>query len=378
MSNKPLGVGVIGCGAISGNYLKFAKLFPAIKIVALADLMPERAQQQAKEFGVPRTHGTPDELLRDDEVEIVLNLTIPAVHHSVSKAILNAGKHVWTEKPLAIKLEEGLELYKLAKAKNLRLGGAPDTFLGAGHQTARKLIDDGAIGKPLAATAFMLCRGHESWHPSPEFYYKVGGGPMFDMGPYYLTALLNMFGPIKRIQGMASIAINPRTITHKNKDGGPGPLFGKAIHVETPDHVAGTIEFQSGVIATIVTSFATAHRPFDVTQPISVFGTDGTLQVPDPNGFDGAVKLAKLGETEFKEVPFTHTLGYGRAVGAADMAMAIRTNRPHRGSAELVTSCLDAMAGFLKSSETGQAHTMTVPFDRPAALPAGLPLGEIP
>jgi predicted dehydrogenase len=213
----------------------------------------------------------------------------------------------------------------------------------------------------------MMGRGPEPWHPSPEFFYQTGGGPMFDMGPYYLTALLNMLGPVKRIMGMASIAIPDRTITSK-------PLFGKKISVETPDHICGTLEFENGAIGTIVMSFATmfAEHP-----PLTVFGTDGTLAVPDPNTFDGDVKIRKAGDADWRVVPPAFVKGYGRAVGLADMCYAIRTHRPFRTDAQQGLAVLDLMQGFLESSIKGKAVTPQFAYQRPAPMPADLPLGTL-
>ena len=272
-------VGVIGVGAISGAYLGMATNFPIVEMAAVADLDPERAKAAAEKYQIPQVM-TVDKLIADSSIELVLNLTVPKAHVPIGLQILGAGKHTYVEKPLGINRAEGEKLVALAKSKNLRVGCAPDTFMGAGIQTARKLIDDGVIGKPVAFTAFMMCPGHESWHPSPEFYYEVGGGPMFDMGPYYLTALLNLFGPVKRLSGLATVAIPERTITSE-------PKKGKQIKVETPDHFSGSMEFENGVMGTIIQSFATRFPTYDGKQPITVYGTEGTMRVPDPNGFDG-------------------------------------------------------------------------------------------
>jgi predicted dehydrogenase len=362
-------VGVIGCGAISGAYLGMAKNFPLVEINAVADLDAARAKSAAEKFGVPRVLEV-DELIADKEIEIVLNLTIPKAHVPVAIQALEAGKHTFCEKPLGINRAEGQKLIDLAKQKNLRVGCAPDTFMGAGIQTARKLIDDGAIGRPVAFSASMQGRGHESWHPSPEFYYEVGGGPMFDMGPYYLTALLNLFGPVKRISGMASIAIPERTITSE-------PKKGKKITVETPDHIVGLMEFENGAIGTIIQSFAVIDGGHSGSHPILINGTDGVLHVPDPNGFDGTVKLRKLGEKEAVEIPPTFVSGYGRSVGLADMAIALRTGRPHRASGEQAFAVLDLMQGFLDSSDTGKVVTPSATYQRPKPMPAHLPFGQL-
>lgn len=363
-------VGIIGCGNISNAYLKFARTFNILEVVGLADIDASRAQARAAEHNVPRAYRSVQELLDDKAVELVINLTIPAAHAQVSLDAIAAGKHVWTEKPLATTREDGQRILKAAKAAGVRIGGAPDTFFGAGHQTARKLIDAGAIGIPVAATAFMLSPGHERWHPNPEFFYKPGGGPMFDMGPYYITALMQLLGPMKRLTGFAKITRPTRTISSE-------PLKGTVINVETPDHVTGCIEYVQGAIATIVTSFGTWHPTYDSAHPITVFGTEGTMQVPDPNGFDGTVLLRGAKDAAWREMPFEHNTGYGRAVGAADMAYGIRTGRPHRASAEQIYAALDAMQAFIDSSESGKTHTFKTRYDRPAPLPVGLPAGEL-
>jgi predicted dehydrogenase len=362
-------MGVIGCGAISGAYLGMAKNFPVVEVVACADLDPERARAKAREYGVPRACSV-EELLRDAAVELVLNLTVPKAHVPVALAALEAGKHVYSEKPLGIDREEGRRVIELAKSRGLRVGCAPDTFMGAGIQTARKLIEDGAIGRPVAFTAFMMGRGHESWHPSPEFYYEVGGGPMFDMGPYYLTALLQLLGPVKRLTGSASIAIPRRTITSQ-------PKHGKTIAVETPDHICGTMEFENGCSGVIVQSFATRFPQYDGSQPITIYGTDGTLKVPDPNTFDGPVSLAREGDAEFRVVPPMFRTGYGRSIGAADMAYALRSGRAFRANGDQAFLVLDLMAGFLDSARTGQAHVPGVAYEKPAPMRADLPFGTL-
>jgi len=359
----PTRIGIIGCGNISGIYFKAGKTFDILDVVACADLDLERARAKAEEHGVPRAC-TPEELLADPDIEIVVNLTIPNAHHAVCKAALEAGKHVHVEKPLSITREEGRELLEVAKAKNLRVGCAPDTFLGGGHQTVRKLIDDGWIGEPVAATAFMTGRGHESWHPAPEFYYKAGGGPMFDMGPYYLTALVNMIGPMRRLTGSARATFPERTITSQ-------PLFGTKITVDVPTHVAGVIDFANGAVGTIITSFDVYGAPLG--SPITVYGTDGTIQVPDPNGFGGPVKIKTRTGKEFVEMPLSH--GYAensRGVGVADMAYAIRSGRPHRVSGDLAYHVLEAMWGFHDASDAGAHYAMQSTVERPAALPTGL------
>jgi len=302
-------IGIVGCGNISAAYLKSCPRFEILEVVACADLDMDRARQRAEEFGIAKVLSTA-ELTADPEIEIIVNLTTPGAHYPVDKATLGAGKCVHSEKPLAIDRDRGIELLALARDRGLRIGCAPDTFLGGGIQTCRKLIDDGAIGEPVAATAFMTCHGHESWHPAPEFYYKIGGGPLFDMGPYYLTALVNLLGPVRRATGSARITFPERTITSE-------PLNGRKIEVDVPTHVAGVLDFASGAVGTLIMSFDVwgAHLP-----RIEVYGTEGSLSVPDPNGFGGTVRVLKAGEQEWREVPLTHAYTENwRGIGVADM-----------------------------------------------------------
>lgn len=361
------GVGIVGCGNISGIYFEAGKTFENLEIVACADLMPERAAEKAKQYGVPRAC-TVEELVSDPAVEIVVNLTVPKAHASVALAAIQAGKHVHSEKPLATSRSEGLEVMRAAAEAGVRVGCAPDTFMGGGHQTCRKLIDDGAIGTVVGATAFMLCHGHETWHPSPEFYYEVGGGPMMDMGPYYLTALVNMMGPIRRVTGSARVTFPERTITSQPKNG-------KVITVETPTHIAGVMDFASGAIGTILTTFDVWHS----TLPrIEVYGTEGSLLVPDPNGFGGEVRIRRAGDADWTPVALTHGYdGNSRGIAVADMASAITSGRPHRASGELAFHVLDAMEGYLDASASGSHLSLTTTCSQPAALPVGLPHGSI-
>jgi predicted dehydrogenase len=360
-------VGVIGCGNISSIYLEVAQTFDIMEIVAVADLITERSQAQAAKYHIPRVY-TDDELWADPEIKIVINLTTPDAHAEVALGSVQAGKSVYNEKPLTITREDACKLQEIAQAKGVRVGGAPDTFLGGGLQTCRKLIDDGWIGQPVAATAFMLCHGHESWHPAPEFYYKVGGGPMFDMGPYYLTALVSLMGPVQRVTGSARITFPERTITSQ-------PLYGKKIEVEVPTHVAGVLDFASGAIATIVTSFDvwSAEVP-----RIEIYGTHGSLSVPDPNTFGGPVRVRRAGASEWSEIPLTH--GYAknsRSVGVADMAYGLRSGRPHRASGEMAYHVLDIMHAIHDASRNGSHINLASTCQRPAALPVGLVDGKL-
>jgi len=365
---EKVNVGVIGCGKISGIYLQSQKVFKILNITACADLIEERAAARAEEYGIPKAC-RPEELLADPDIQIVVNLTIPAAHAEVNMAALEAGKHVYVEKPLGINREEGRRVLEAAAAKNLRVGGAPDTFLGAGLQTCRKLIDEGAIGEPVAATAFMLCRGHESWHPDPEFYYKPGGGPMFDMGPYYLTALISLMGPVRRVTASTRITFPERTITSQ-------PKYGQVIKVDVPTHVAGILDFASGAVGTIVTSF-------DVwggnVPRIEVYGTEGTLSVPDPNTFGGPVRLRPAGrQGEWQDIPLAFNYDKNsRGLGVADMAHAIKSGRPHRASGELTYHVLDIMVALHEAAEAERHVYLTSSCRRPAPFPTGLPLGVL-
>jgi predicted dehydrogenase len=349
-------VGLIGCGNISAIYLKNLTSSPEVEIVACADIDMEKAKARAAEFGVPKVC-TVDELLSDPDVELVVNLTIPASHAEICRRALEAGKHVYVEKPLAVRPEDGQQVLALAKAKGLRVACAPETFLGGGIQTCRKLIDEGAIGRPLAATCFMMGSGPESWHPDPEFFYKVGAGPLFDMGPYYLTALIFLLGGISRVTSSAATPFPERQITS-------APKAGTMIKVETPTHIAGVLDFASGAVATLVTSFdimAGTDLP-----NIEIYGTEGTLRVPDPNGFGGQVLLRRTGKREWEEVP----LAFGntenaRGIGVIDMAQAIRENRPHRASGDLAYHVLEAMQGLLNASAEGRHVKLTGLVERP-------------
>jgi predicted dehydrogenase len=360
-------VGIIGCGNISGIYFKnMCEVFEVLEVVAAADLVAERAEAAAKEHkGVAAM--TVEELLAERDIDIVVNLTIPKAHAEVALAAVEAGKCVHNEKPLTITREDGRRLLKSAKAKGVLVGGAPDTFMGAGIQTCRKLIDDGWIGEPVAATAFMTCHGHESWHPDPEFYYKAGGGPMFDMGPYYLTALVNLIGPVKRVTGSARASFAERLITSQ-------PKYGTRIKVDVPTHVAGVMDFANGAVGTIITTFDVWRAELP---RIEVYGTEGSLSVPDPNGFGGPVKVQR-GSGEWAETPLTH--GYAensRGIGVADMAYAVRSGRRHRASGELTYHVLDVMHAFHDASREGRHVELESTCERPAALPMGIRKGTL-
>jgi len=363
MENRRTKLGIIGCGNISGIYLTVCPTFDLLEVVACADVVLERAEAQAAKYGVP-VACSPADLLRDPQIEVVVNLTIPRAHGEVALAALAAGKSVYNEKPLALTRAEGQEILQQAHANGLRVGGAPDTFLGGGLQTCRKLIDDGWIGTPVAATAFMLGHGPENWHPDPEFFYQPGAGPLFDMGPYYLTALIALLGPVRRVTSSARITTPERII-------GSEPKRGTRIAVNTPTHVAGVLDFANGPVATLVTSFDvwSAEVP-----RIEIYGTAGSLSLPDPNTFGGPVRLRRAGAEEWSTVPIP--FGYtqnSRGLGVADMAYAMRSGRPHRANGDLTYHVLDIMHALLEASDAGQHIDIASTCTRPAPLPLDLP-----
>ncbi len=359
--------GVIGCGNISGAYLKHARTFEHLEIAACADIVPEAAEAKAKEFGI-RAESV-DALFADPEIDVVLNLTTPQSHTEIDLRALESGKHVYSEKPFGLDRESGRKVLELAKAKNLRVGCAPDTFLGGGHQTCRKLIDDGLLGRITSGTAFMMIHGHESWHPAPAFYYKKGGGPLFDMGPYYITALINMLGPVKRVCALCNRAEDARTGVKVN--------VGKTFPVEIDTHVSALLEFASGAIATLITSFDIWKT--SGYQDIELYGTKGAMHVPDPNCFGGDVRLFSGNLTSDWAMMDNHFIYNDnmRGIGLADMCAAIETGRPHRCSGELAFHVLDIMASIIQSSEEGRFIELESTCERPAALPLGLKNGRV-
>jgi len=364
---RKVNVGIVGCGNISDAYFNGSKKFDILNLVACADLDPARAKAKAAQHGV-RACATVDELLNDPAIEIVINLTVPKAHAAVNLAALSAGKHAYCEKPFALTTADGAAVLALAKKKKLLVGSAPDTFLGGGIQTARHAIDSGAIGRPVAALGFMMCRGHESWHPSPQFYYQKGGGPMFDMGPYYLNALVNLLGPARRVSGSTSSAFTERLITSQ-------PFAGTKIPVETPTHLTGSVDFVCGATVTMVMTFDT--WPYSLP-PLLVYGTESTIEVPDPNSFGGPVRLRSKDGKTFDELPHTHTTDRGRGAGVADMAYTLlRRDRPHRANGQLAQHVVEIMAAFEKSSDSGRHVNLKTTCDRPAALPVGLGANEL-
>ncbi len=363
---KRMKVGIIGCGNISAIYAEAGKKFRNLEIIGCADLNFARAHDLAEKHGIPRPLRV-EQLLADREIELVINLTLPAVHAEVGMEVLRSGKHLYNEKPLAQKRRGAREMMALAREKDLIIGCAPDTFMGAGLQTCRKLIDEGAIGEPIGGAGFMLCAGHESWHPSPEFYYQKGAGPLFDMGPYYLTALTTLLGPVRRVTGSARVSFPERTITSQ-------PLAGKQISVNTPTHIAAVLDFESGPVVTLATSFdVKAHS----MPSIEIYGSEGTLQVPDPNNFGGPVRLKRVGG-DWTDVPLAFANSENsRGLGVADMASALHDKREHRANARTAYHVLDIMHSILDSWDSGHHVEMVSLMTRPAPLPEGLADGEI-
>jgi len=366
---RTLGVGIIGCGNISAAYFKLAPLFKGLEVRACTDLNMAAAEARAKEFGV-KAQAT-DALLANDDVDVVINLTIPEAHYPVTTRALEAGKHVYSEKPFVLSVEEGKKLKSLADARNLRVGSAPDTFLGGAHQYARKLIDDGAIGTVTAGTAYVMSHGMEMWHPNPGFFFQPGAGPVLDVGPYYVADLINLIGPVKRVAAVTNMATPTRLVTAE------GPLKDKEIPVGTPTNVHALLEFDSGASVMLGASWDVwAHRH----RNIELYGTDGALFVPDPNWFGGTVELSgrdgKIAEVTQWEHPFgvpndiRPSGGYAnyRTAGLADMAMAIIDNRESRCSLERALHGIDIMTSILKSGEQGAFVDLTTTCTRPAPL----------
>lgn len=365
---KKLGIGVIGCGNISAAYMRLAPLFKGIEMRACADISMPAAQGRAKEFGL-RAESV-DGLLGSKDIDIVVNLTIPATHYDVSRQVLDAGKHVYSEKPFVLSVREGLDLAKRAAKKNLRVGSAPDTFLGGAHQLARHMIDSGKLGDITSGTCHVMGPGMEMWHPNPDFFFKPGGGPVLDLGPYYISNLIQLIGPVARVSALTSIPAKQRTITSR-------PRHGEKIDVETPTTIHALLEFVSGAVITLSASWDVWSHGH---APIELYGQQGSLFVPDPNFFGGEVRATKLGKPMAKLPAWVHPFSVPnqessrgpvanyRTAGLADMAQAIQAGRPHRCSQEAALHAIDVMTAILKSGETGKFVGMQTTCERPQAL----------
>ena len=362
-------IGMVGVGCISGIYLKnFKEVFKDVELVAVCDLIRERAEKAQAEYGIPKIYDTMHELFADPEIDIVLNLTRPYQHYEVSRAALLAGKHVYSEKPLGADLEEGKALVKLAEEKGLWIGGAPDTFMGAAIQTCRKKIDEGMIGDVIGGRCVMGGRGMEMWHPDPDFYYQRGGGPLMDMGPYYITALVNLLGAVESVYAKARTTFKERLITAE-------PHVGEIIHVTVPTHYEMLLTFVSGPTISMLMSFD-LYRTFQ--EHIQLYGTKGNIFVPDPNGFGGECKWynGEAHEMQKFELEFDYNTN-SRCLGLADFAAAIESGRMPRASYKQTYHVLEVMAGAMESAASGLPYVVTSKYEREAPMDPTLPHGVL-
>jgi len=367
---KTYGVGIMGAGNISAAYLRLAPLFRNLEVRAIADVVPEAAKKRAEEYNVAAQ--TPDELLKNSELDVIVNLTVPAAHFSVSKDILSAGKHAYSEKPFVLSVEEGIQLKALADEHGLKVGSAPDTFLGGAHQQARAIIDSGKLGRIASGTMHVMSRGMEHWHPNPDFFFQVGGGPILDLGPYYITDMINLVGPIKRVTAFTGMARAEREVTAE------GPYKGTFIKVGTPTTIHAILEFHSGAIITLGASWdVSSHGHHN----IELYGTEGSVFVPDPNFFNGEVTVTDRAGTREKVTPWDHPFGVAnqgldtptpranyRNAGLSDMLDAFETGRHARCDLDVALHAVDVMTSILRSGETGQVITLQTTCERPAAL----------
>lgn len=365
---RKLGIGVIGCGNISAAYFRLAPLFRGVEMRACADVNGEAAAARAREFGL-RAETVPG-LLAAPDIDIVVNLTVPAAHYEVSRAVLDAGKHVYSEKPFVLSVREGTDLARRAARHKLRVGSAPDTFLGGAHQRARALVDSGRTGRITSGVCHVMSHGMEHWHPNPDFFFQPGGGPVLDLGPYYITDLVQLIGPVRRVAALSSIPSPQRTITSK-------PRFGQTIRVETPTTIHAVLEFVSGAVVTFNSSWDVWSHGH---APIELYGEKGTLFVPDPNFFGGEVRMTDR-DKPLKALPaFAHPFAVPnqdtprgavanyRTAGLADMAQAIISDRPHRCALDMSLHVIEIMTGILKAGETGRFVAMQTGCERPAPL----------
>ena len=352
----PVGVGIIGAGVISKTYIENLSSFADTEVVAIGDLYPELARTRAAEHGIA-TGGDVAAVLENPQVELVVNLTIPVAHAEVAGQAVAAGKHVWNEKPLALDRSSGKALLEAADAAGLLVGCAPDTFLGTGLQTARRLLEEGVIGTPLSALVLMQGPGPESWHPNPAFLFQEGAGPLFDIGPYYLTALAQFFGPVRSVAAIGSKARPTRTI-------GSGPKAGQEFDVTVPSQYAALVAYESGQSASMIYSFDSAMK----RTLLEVTGTEGTMLVPDPNHFAGEIKVRHRDDEDWQVAATTEEQS-SRGTGALDLARALREGRPHRAQGALAYHVLDTMIAVAESGESGQFAPVESTVDKPALLP---------
>lgn len=368
---KTYGVGIMGAGNISAAYLRLAPLFKNLEVRAIADILPEAAKKRAGEYNVAAQ--TPDELLKNSEIDVIVNLTIPATHFSITKDILSAGKHAYSEKPFVLSVEEGIQIKALAEEHKLKVGSAPDTFLGGSHQQARSIIDSGKVGRIASGTMHVMSRGMEHWHPNPDFFFQPGGGPILDMGPYYITDLISLIGPIKRVTAFTGKAREEREVTTEGS-----PFKGTMIKVNTPTTINAILEFHSGAQVTLGASWdVSSHGHHN----IELYGTEGSVYVPDPNFFNGDVTITDRAGTKEKVTPWDHPFGVAnqdldkpnpranyRNAGLADMMDSIETGKAARCGLDVALHAIDVMTSILRAGETGQVITLQTTCERPAAL----------
>lgn len=355
-STGPVGVGIIGAGVISKTYIQNLSSFADTEVLAVGDLFPDAARARAKKFGIA-TSGDVSVVLDHPDVELVVNLTIPAAHAEVAGQAIAAGKHVWNEKPLSLDRESGRALLDAADAAGLLVGCAPDTFLGTGLQRSRQLLEAGAIGTPLTALVLMQGPGPESWHPNPAFLFAEGAGPLFDIGPYYLTALAQFFGAVRSVAAVGSKSREQRTI-------GSGPKAGQEFEVTVPSQYAALVRYESGQSATMIYSFDSAVQ----RTLLEITGTEGTLLVPDPNQFDGEIKVRRREDDDFQVVASTEEVS-SRGTGALDMARAIREGRAHRAQGALAYHVLDVMTAISEAGERNEVVSVQSTMEKPELLP---------
>lgn len=354
----PLGLAVVGCGNISNQYLKNLTQFPDVEVLFCADIDKERANGQAAAYGVAGS-GSVEQALDHPGVGLVVNLTSPAAHAEIAAAAVSAGKHVWNEKPLTLDAAAGQHLLEHARAANLRVGCAPDTVLGAGIQSARRLVAEGGIGVPLSALTLFQEPGPESWHPDPEFLFSKGAGPLFDMGPYYLSTLAAIFGPASRVAAVSRQARKSRTV-------GSGPKRGTEFPVQVPTHTAALVEYGAGQAAQLLFSW---DSPLSRQGFFEITGSEATLAIPDPNRFDGDLRIRRAGDGDWTVIPSVGATA-GRGMGVVDMARAIAAGEPHRAGGDMALHVLELMAKIDQSAATGQFEPVETTFDTPAPLSA--------
>ncbi len=353
---EPFGIGVIGCGVISNQYLRNLTAFPDLAVLICADLDPGRAKAQAAAYGVPEW-GSPADALAHPGVRLIVNLTVPAAHAEVSAAAIATGRHVWSEKPLTLDVAGGRALLAAARAAGVRVGCAPDTVLGAGLQSARRLIESGAIGTPLSALTLLQGPGPQSWHPDPEFLFAPGAGPLFDLGPYYLSVLAVLFGPALRV---AAIGRRPR----ESRVIGAGPRAGTEFPVAVPTHVAALAEYAGGQAASLLFSW---DSPLHRAGFVEITGTEATLALPDPNRFDGDLRIRRAGDADWTVIP-AEGAAAGRGTGVLDMVRAIRAGAAHRASGELALHVLEMMTAIERSAASDAFVPVESRFDTPSPL----------